>query len=266
MLFFRIFQHLLPRAEAWKVTIEKTLRNFFLGLSAPMDTARLFLDIASEDYHPTTTRELAEWEWQFGIYADTVDANRRLDLAASWQATGGQSPSYIQSQLVAAGFTTLYVHEWWSSGPPYIARDPRNYTKEPRIGEFQCYKVQGDDQSQCAHRFSLAGDPIDQAQCSRLLVNDPGYLVNETLNHDAPPPVPDDPSKWPYFLYFCAQTFGTKALIDADRLPELKRLLLKICPEQHWIVLMVRFSAATTEVFTYDIGNGYDVTVWKHYV
>ena len=29
-LFFRIYEHLLPRAEAWRITVQKTLRDFFV--------------------------------------------------------------------------------------------------------------------------------------------------------------------------------------------------------------------------------------------
>jgi hypothetical protein len=265
-LFFRIFQHLLPRAEAWKVTTEKTLRKFFLGLAGSLGDAREFVDDVYEDLQPTTTRELAEWEWQFNLDALGDEEDRRLSLDAEWKATGGQSPNYIQQLLWSKGFTNLYVHEWWSSGPPtFVPRDPRFYTKEPRIGEYQCDGEQSTDQPQCAPRLTDTGDPLDQPQCSAFLVNDPGYLVNETLNRAAPPPIPDDPDKWPFFVYVCAEDFGKPGEIDMARLPELKKLLLKVRPLQHWIVLMVRAAGPEPEYFNFNIGNGFDVTVWYPY-
>lgn len=266
MLFFRVFQHLLPRAEAWKTTTEKTLRKFFLGLAGPMDDARAFVDEVYEDLRPETTRELAEWEHQFNLDAIGNEAARRLALDAEWKATGGQSPSYLQNLLWNKGFATLYVHEWWASTDPYVARDPRLYTRQPRLGEFQCYGAQDADQPQCARRFSDTGEPIEQAQCSDFLANDPGYLVNETLNRRAPPPIPDDPDKWPFFIYICAETFGQPAVIDMARLPELKKILLKTRPLQHWIVLMVRGASGEPEYFNFDTGGGFDATAWYNYV
>lgn len=247
MLFFRIFQHLLPDAAAWRLTVTKTLRKFFEGLSGPPEDAREFVDLVFEDAFPATTRELAEWEKQFGLEANPVEATRRLNLAAEWAAGGGQSPSYIQGVLQTAGFA-LYVHEWWESGPPYVARDPRLYTRRPFIGSYQCtgYDGAGDplaDQPQCTG-YSPLGLPLaDQPQCNRFLANDPGYLVNKDLTPRAPPPVPDDPQYWPYFLYIGAETFPNLANVDNTRRAELERLLLKICPTQHWIVLLVTYVA-----------------------
>lgn len=265
MLFFRIFQHLLPRSEAWKLTIEKTLRKYFLGLAVPMDEARTFVDEVYEDHHPTTTRELAEWEWQFALPAAVDEEDRRLALDAEWKATGGQSPHYIQNLIWAAGFTDVYLHEWWASGPPYVARNPLLHTTQPQIGEYQCDDEVALTQPQCSPRSESDGTPFDQPQCSDFLQNDPGYLVNDDLNHRAPPPVPNDPTKWPYFLYFMAETFGQRAFVDPDRLPELKRLLLKVCPTQHWIVLKVKHTQEEPDFFNFNTGDGFNATVWFPY-
>src|SRR5690349_24823396 len=100
MLFFRVFQHLLPRSEAWKVTIQKTLRRFFEGLAEGTPASfRTFVDQVYEDVFPETTRELAAWEKQFGLEPNASEAARRLALAAEWAATGGQSPAYIEGVL-----------------------------------------------------------------------------------------------------------------------------------------------------------------------
>ena len=112
MPFFRQFQHLLPDGNAWRITIDKTLRRFFEGLiSAPSD-ARDYVDDVYDDVLPTTTRELEQWESQFGIPRGATDLIRRANIAAEWTATGGQSPSYIQGVLQLAGFN-VFVHDWW---------------------------------------------------------------------------------------------------------------------------------------------------------
>lgn len=225
MSFVRTFEHLLPDAAAWRLWVGKRLRQFFEGLTGAPQAAREFVDDVYDDLFPSTTRALPLWEQQFALGGSTDDAVRRQKLDAAWKATGGQSPQYLQDVIQAAGFD-LYIHEWWSSGPPYVARDPRLYTTRPLIGTVQC----GEAFAQCGER---------DAQCNAFLANDPGYLVNLDLTPRPPPPVPDDPDTWPYFLYFGGAVFGDIAYVPAARRAELEELLLRLCPTQHWIVLLV---------------------------
>ncbi len=67
MSFFRIFQHLLPSGQAWRVAIDKTLRRFFLGLSQQPELTKAYIDDVYLDLFPETTRQLNEWERQFGL-------------------------------------------------------------------------------------------------------------------------------------------------------------------------------------------------------
>lgn len=241
MLFFRIFQHLLPRAEAWKITISKTLRKFFEGLAAGAPTeARNFVDLVYYDLFPETTRELEAWENEFGLTPSDNEVVRRLALAAEWRATGGQSPAYIEGVLQTAGFP-VYVHDWWASGPPYVARDPRDYTEQPLIGTIQCEPLAFSSQPQCKPNNMLG-----QAQCNRFLANETHYLVNKDLTHNAPPPVPDDPKFWPKFLYVGGQTFPDHATIPSERREEFERLILKLRPLDQWIVVLVDFPVGYT--------------------
>ncbi|HTA90329.1 MAG TPA: hypothetical protein VK745_12155 [Polyangiaceae bacterium] len=246
-LFLRIFQHLLPTGAAWRLGFQKMLQKFFGGLanffeltqasdsfSGPKD----FADGVYGDLFPETTRELAEWEREFGLVADPSDSVRRLNLAAAWAATGGQSPAYIQGVLQTAGFP-VYVHEFWGAFPPYIPLDPRIYTKQPCVGTFQCSPHSfGANQPQCTPT-TIAGGPT----CDGFLANDPGYLVNQDLTRRPPPPVPSNPALWAYFLYFSAATFGTPAIVPASRRAELERLVLKLKPAQQWVVMLVDYSA-----------------------
>lgn len=242
MLFFRVFQHLLPRSHTWKLTIEKTLRRFFQGLAAEPAETKAFADDVYEDLFPETTRELAEWEKQFGLTpaTDATEQARRLALAAEWQASGGQSPSYIQGVLHTAGFTDLFVHDWFEpGGPPYVARDPRDYTDQPLIGSWQCT---GEDppgtplpsQPQCS---AFASQP----QCNGWLANDVNYLVNLDLTRRAPPPVSDNPDSWRYWFYVGGETFGDFVIIESARRAELERLVLKLRPLHLWVGMLVSY-------------------------
>lgn len=229
----RLIQHLLPRALAWRTTVEKTLRRFFEGLSGLPSDASAFIDLAHLDLWPSTTRDLATWEKQFALSSGGSQAERRAKLAVAWAVQGQQSPDYIQRTLHAAGFTTVFVYEWWESGPPYVARDPREHTTQPRFGVYQC---EGTSSWQC-----FAPGPADPLapHCDKTLANDPGYVVNLDLTRRAPPPIPDDPSRWPYFIYLAGETFPALAPVAKSRIAELKETILRIAPTQQWIVLLI---------------------------
>jgi len=250
MLFFRIFQHLLPTGAAWRTTIQKTLRKFFEGLAGAPEDARDFVDTVYAEIAPATTTELATWQKQFGIEPAGDEATQRLALAAEWAATGGQDPTYIQNVLQAAGFP-VFVHDWWvpPDVAPRTARNPLDYTDQPLIGTVQC----GEPWAQCGE---------NAAQCNRFLVNDPHYLVNKDLTNQAPPPIPNDPDRWPYFMYIGGEVFGDFVTIDASRRSELERLILKIRPTHLWVVTLINYAASSGDSFYFDGGAGFDHGRW----
>lgn len=227
MAFLDTFKHLLPRARAWSLIVDKKLRSFFEGLTRGPEDARAFVDDVHDDLYPALTRALPEWEEEFGLPTAITEEARRANIDAAWKATGGQSPRYLQDIVQAAGFP-LFVHEWYSSGPPFVQRDPHDYTVDPLIGTVQC----GEPLAQC-------GEPL--ALCNNFLANFPRYYVNLDLTRRPPPPIPPDgPTKpWHFFLYFGAETLGPLVVIPSVRRAELEELLLRICPAQQWIVLTV---------------------------
>jgi hypothetical protein len=231
--YFRQITHLLPRAEAWQLTTQKTLRDFFEGLTVAASDARDFVDLVWFDLFPETTRELDAWENEFGLLTASTEQARRDNIAAAFQETGGQSPSYFQGQLQAAGFN-VWVHEWWElPAPPYVARDPRLYTTPPLLGSYQCSAFPS--QPQCSAFES-------QPQCNRFLINNTNYIVNLNLTPTAPPPVPDDPDFWPYFIYIGGETFPDLATVPNARRLEFERLVQKLKPSQQWIVLLIDYT------------------------
>lgn len=223
-----------------------TLRSLHEALSVAFADAVRFVDGVHGDISPETTRALNEWERQFGLPLSDEDTpsevvTGRLALAAEWAANGGQSPSYIQGVLQTAGFTNLFVFDWWEDGaPPYVARDPRDYTEQPLIGSWQCTGEPGAPESFQPQCSAFASQP----QCNDWLANEVGYLVNKDLTRRPPPPVPDDPVYWPFFYYVCGETFGEPAAVDVDRRAELERLLLKISPAHMWIVLIADYGGS----------------------
>jgi hypothetical protein len=229
-----VFRALLPRALAWRTTIATMLRRYVEGLAAFASDVRTFIDLAYLDLFAESTRELAAWETEFALPGAGDETARRLRLAAAWRAQGGQSPDYIQSVIQAAGFTSVFVYEWWESGPsPWVPRDPRLYTTQPLLGAYQC---EPSSQWQC---FDPSPGEQLAPHCDNTLTNDPGYIVNLDLTPRAPPAVPDDPAYWPYFVYLAGEAFPELAPVEAVRLDELKELVLSLVPEQQWIVMLV---------------------------
>lgn len=234
---FRVIQKLLPRGLAWQThaPTAKRLRQYLEGLGGFAGEVRAFIDGVFLDLFPETTRELAAWEKQFALNGGGSDAERRAKLAAAWAMQGGQSPDYIERTLHTAGFTTVFVHEWWDDSVPYeiVTRDPRPYVNQPLIGQYQC---EPSTPWQCWQ--PEPGQPL-APHCDDTLVNDPGYLVNLDLTRRAPPPMPDDEMSWRYVFYIGGENFPDRALVPASRLDELKALILQIKPAQQWVVLLV---------------------------
>jgi hypothetical protein len=272
-MFLRVFKHLLPRAEAWRLVVGTPLRRFFDGLSTMPSDARDFVDEIWADVFPQTTRELDEWEQSFALtWAAATEQDRRDRLDARWKAKGGQDPKYIQDTLQARGFD-VYVHEWWVPGtePPLgvkaaaTPRNPFDYLDDssvPAASFVQC----GEPLAQCGESEAQCGNAPAGAPRGYLLVNKietsfPGFVVlcGEPLAQCGEPEaqcgnhlgfssrpaqyyIPVDPAAWPYFLYLGGETFPDLATVSAVSQDEFEALCLQICPAQQWLGMLVEYS------------------------
>ena len=270
MMFLRVFKHLLPRARAWRITVDKKLRQFFAGLSGVSENVKEFLDGIWLDIFPETTRGLDSWEQQFGL-RDTglTEQQRRGRLDAAWKALGGQDPKYIQDTLRANGFD-VYVHEWWQPGtepsPGSTAcatpRNPLMYLRREFTGVTLLVEC-GEPLAQCGEAFAIAGnslEPKGYPLVNKIFETMPDLLplCGEAVAEAGEPDalcgnyfdfrevaknyiVPLDPAKWPYFLYIGGEEFGTIARVDPKRKDEFEALCLKICPAQQWLGILVEY-------------------------
>lgn len=270
MMFLRVFKHLLPNARAWRLTVDKRLRQFFAGLSGVGDDVKTFFDGVWLDIFPETTRELDSWEQQFGLRDTGLTEQQRRDrLDATWKALGGQDPKYIQDTLRANGFD-VYVHEWWEPGTEpapgvkqcVTPRNPLMYLRREFTGVTLLVE--------CGEPFALCGEPFAEAGntlqprgyplVNKVFETTPDILplcgeelaaagepealcgnyfeFRETLKNYI---VPRDPAKWPYFLYIGGETFGDIAQVDPKRKDEFEALCLKICPAQQWLGILVEY-------------------------
>lgn len=270
MTFLRIFKHLLPNARAWRITVDKKLRQFFEGLSGSGDSVKTFFDEIWFDIFPQSTREIDQWEQQFGL-RDTgiTEQERRNRLDATWKALGGQDPRYVQDTLQANGFD-VYVHEWWEPGTEPVPgvkqcvtpRNPLMWIRREFTGVSLLVEC-GEANAACGEPFAEAGNglqPPGYPLVNKIFetVADILPLCGETLAEAGEPEalcgnyfefreilreyiVPKDPSKWPYFLYIGGETFGTLAQVDPKRRDEFEALCLKICPTQQWLGILVEY-------------------------
>ena len=269
-MFFRIFQHLLPNARAWRVIVEKRLREFFEGLTGIGTATKIFYDEIFNDIDPQQTREIDAWEQQFGLPNTIIDEQERRDrLDATWKALGGQDPRYLQDTLQAAGFD-VYVHEWWVPGTePAVgvkaaatARNPFTYLNDG-VTPLQFLSADGAPDMQDGDlavgmdgvtvqpsgyplvnkiyvpTFVSIGDGAPDMQDGGVFAQDGGVVITYGLKLYQ---IPADVTKYPYFLYIGGQTFPDHANLSISRRNEFETLCLKICPAQQWLGILVDYS------------------------
>lgn len=267
---FKVLQHLLPNGRAWRSTTDKQLTRFFKGATAECDNVRGVFDTVFDDVQPATTGALDEFDDQFGLSSALTDtAQRRTRLDGAWKAIGGQSPSYIQGTLRAAGFD-VYVHEWWEPGTEpaigshacAVPRNPLLYLRRDNLPSYPVVDC-GEPLAQCGEPLAQCGnslDPIGYPLVNKIDYSAPDYIVlcgepdaqcgesdaqcGEFLEYQVRPLayiVPTDPACWPFFMYIGGQVFGTQATIPAARRDEFEALCLKIRPLHVWVGVLVNF-------------------------
>ena len=259
MMMLEAFKSLLGRSRAFNITPDKKLRQLFGALAETAEDTRSFYGRIFDDIDPFKTRRLAEYEQQFGLTPGVLlEAERRSRLDAEWKARGGQSPSYIQATLRAAGFD-VYVHEWWQlvNGEP-VARDPRTVvgsvgaaTSRDGVGTMRDGNAGARDGAAVgAVGRIITGLPRVPQQ---VTISDGNSLMRDgnpfardggqrTEYIDPVVTVPDDPDFWPYFLYIGGQTFPNTAQVPTGRREELETLCLKICPAEQYLAILVDYN------------------------
>lgn len=270
-MFLDMYKHLLPTGRAWLITIDKTLKRFFLGLSGTTQGAVSFSDDIFNDVSPLLTRNLSDYEIQFGITNTGIDEDeRRLRLDSAWKATGGQSPRYIQDTLQANGFD-VYIHEWWEPGSTpdigdsacAIARNPLNILRRSTTDGVIYAGEAGEALAEAGEPIMDAGETVNAVgyvyvndiletvprrfvQCGEPLAacGDPSALCgnfNDFIDIRRTYIIPDDPNKWPYFLYFGGEVFGDCAIVPESRRPEFENLCRRIAPAHLWLGMLINY-------------------------
>lgn len=239
-LFFRVFQHLLPRARALSITLNKPLRDLFIGLSDYGAEFKSFVDAIYNDKFPLITRELDAWEVQLTPPESPITTQERRDrLARIWARRGAQDPRSIANVITAEGFS-VSLSEWWVNG------------SEPPVGTIGCAtaidpSTAGAGAYCISSKTAITGginDIISRAGIPQMRAGDPiaqaGKLSGAGESF-APCTIPTDPACWPYIIYVHGATFGAPAIIPAERKNEFENLLVKLKPGQQWLVITATY-------------------------
>lgn len=259
--FFRVIEHLLPRARAWQIKLDLQMRQFFEGLTGLPQDARDFFDGVFADIFPDSTTQIDLWEEQWGLTnTGLTDAQRQARLDAAWKSVGGQSPRYLQDIVQGNGFN-VFLHPWWEqpAASPPVAHNPNLLLEDSSI----LYLVGLDDPDmECGEADALLG--ITATPVGYPLVNKIRTSVTQFLGCDDPElecgealaqcgqalgttfgiepyTIPSDPDTWPYFLYWGAETFPNLATVESSRRDEFEDLLLSLCPGQQWLGILVTY-------------------------
>jgi uncharacterized protein YmfQ (DUF2313 family) len=226
MIVFRALEKLLPRGEAFKLTVEKVLTNYIRGIAAgaPEDF-KGFAFLVWRDLFPFTTTQIEAWANQFGLFPNENEANQRQNVDAAWKSTGGQGLDYLQALIDAAGFNVTVHASLDPNSQTY--RNPLNYLAvAANIGTIQC----GSETAYCgsidAYDSGLQGAIQD-------------HIVNQDLSGRVQPDISNDPATFPFWIYVGGEVFGTKATIPTDREVEFQSLILSIFPGTYWIGYMI---------------------------
>ncbi len=177
------------------------------------------------DIHPDTTTRADDWSSQFGFATEQTTTR----LTAEWQQEGGQSPNYLQEQLHAAGYTGLYVHEWWEPGSsPVTARNPIPYINDFQPNNLLVNHVNYSflDLAQCGDDYQCG----DDLQCG----DNEGVRFEEKIY-----PHPAVADQYPFYFYVCAETWPNFAALTPDEVDDVKRIIYKIKPMHLRCVLLV---------------------------
>ncbi len=271
MSWLSVFKHLLPHARAWRLVIDRQLRQLFEGLTGAPQDAQDYQDGVWFDYRPAETTKLAKWEDQFALpNTGLTGAERRDRLAAVWQALGGQSPRYLQDTLQGAGFD-VFIHEWWepTGGTPAggsvdgdvtpVARNPFTYLWDG--ASARQFVGCGHDDAFCGgdSMFSNSNDaPPGYPLVNKILIggidtgcgHDVAFCGGDSMASGAGNLtyvrkqfiIPPDTELFPFFLYIGGQSFPDQATVEGSRRDEFEDLCLKICPTEQWLGILVDYS------------------------
>lgn len=217
------------------------LYKFFRGLAEYPEVIKSSIDLVYLDVFPETTREIDRWVDQFNLTVSNAEEDKRAAVSAAWKSQGGQGLDYLQDILHSAGFTNVFIHEWWTDigGGAHTTKDPFTYIDAPNNplpgGGFLLVN-KGPTVAEKLYGVYMEAPDSDFGSIESEFTDVEGFTFIP-VEYD----LPTDSNTWPYFIYVGAQTFPNHAEIDVNRQLEFERLLLAYFPNQQWIGALIDY-------------------------
>lgn len=255
-----------PEGSAWTPAPDMGMDQLMDGIAENWEAIRAEFEKLAYIRDPQKTPVLADLEREYGFTTDTrlTEQQRRDQLAAFvYSVNGNGSKDQLQNVLIAAGFTTLLVHE----NSPAI--DPRTILEilssawlggeNAFLGDVNAFLSSGG--GQLRGELVVIGDIYKQKDAYEVVLNGEFSYLGDTnavtgyFNTSTPElltwNIPTDPNSWP-FIFFIGGTatrdgsgFLTsiaQANVPLVRRTELIRIILRYKPLFTWGALIVNWT------------------------
>lgn len=224
------FEVLLPPGAIWQPRPDGDFDNFIDSMGGNAQAAYEYIDELGYVRDPRRTTILEDLEKEFGILTNTElsEITRRIALAATKYAIPNTASwEHMQDRLRAAGFDDIVVT------PNDPAVDPA-LIDGSLVVNGTTYSAQGPAYlMECNGEFAFCGN--GKAVC--------GYFINNRrteTEYSIPPFSP----YWRFFFFVGGAASGWPSspaiayyTVEAGRLEELKRLILRYKPIRSWCIL-----------------------------
>jgi hypothetical protein len=204
----------------------------FDGVQAWFDEARDLFDFATLENRPATTSDVFERLQKSGISARFLtglsETDARALLTEMEPRSPGQSPLRLQDILQAAGFSNVFVHEWFEpgTGPTWTERDASLYLEDSLTGLCHC----GDNWATCGDELAICDDYVYAGA---------NWLTNQALlPRGKVQPNPDDGRG---FFYICGETFGDRVVVATEKQELLEYLILRYKRASLWAIMLIDY-------------------------
>ena len=250
---------LLPKNFLWSGQTDRPFTKFIEALASAPKYVHDYLGQILTDIFPRLTTRGDEWSKQLNYATEQTQDT----IGNNIKEGAGQSPNHLQQAIQDAGFTNVFVHEWWRTG------------NESDYVEVQCddgfTQCDGGDWCQMDGALDItAADKIpknpfphiNDQQPNNLLVNpvqeivqgynfqmDGGSQCDDletqcetstgTAYLDKIYPHSTDYSKIPYNFFVGGEKWPDIAPITRGTLKDLERIIYKMRPLQQRVVLLV---------------------------
>jgi hypothetical protein len=227
----KVFDVLLPPGAIWRPQENSDFDHLLNGMGSNAQENFDFIDALAHIRDPRETPILDDLEKEYGITKNTslTEAERRVALAAAKYAIPNTASwEHLQDRLRAAGFANIVVT------PNDPAIDPSLIASSDLVVNGTLYSSQSPAYlAECNGDETFAGN--GKAVC--------GYYISIRHNNQTYQ-IPTAYPYWRFFFFVGGAASGWPSspaiayyTVQAGRLDELKRLILRYKPVRAWCVL-----------------------------